>query len=132
MITSVDLGRGPGQPIAAALTRTVSPPPCETGSNCDIIAVRSACAPASSAVAGGRLQENAMAEIVVVEASDTLTHVVLRGRLDVTGVGKVEHELAKHTVARRKPAIVDISAVDVLASIGILGSAETSMARDFR
>jgi len=60
-----------------------------------------------------------MAEIVVIEANDAFTHVVLRGRLDVTGVGDVELELAKQTVARRKPAIVDISAVEVLASIGI-------------
>jgi anti-anti-sigma factor len=60
-----------------------------------------------------------MAEIVVIEANDSLTHVALRGRLDVTGVEDVELELTRHTVARRKPAIVDISAVDVLASIGV-------------
>jgi len=60
-----------------------------------------------------------MAEIVVVEANDALTHVVLRGRLDPTGVGDIELELTKQTVARRKPAIVDISAVEVLASIGV-------------
>jgi anti-anti-sigma factor len=60
-----------------------------------------------------------MAEIVVIEANDAFTHVALRGRLDVTGVSEVELELAKQTVARRKPAIVDISAVDVLGSIGI-------------
>ena len=60
-----------------------------------------------------------MAEIVVIEANDVLTHVALRGRLDVTGVGDVERELTKQTVARRKPAIIDISAVEVLASIGV-------------
>ncbi len=60
-----------------------------------------------------------MAEIEVIEANETFTHVVLRGRLDLNGVGKVEHELTKQTVARRKPAIVDISAVEILASIGI-------------
>jgi anti-anti-sigma factor len=60
-----------------------------------------------------------MAEIVVVEANDTLTHIALRGRLDLTGVEKVEEELARQTVARRKPAIVDITAVDLLPSIGI-------------
>jgi len=60
-----------------------------------------------------------MAEVVLIEANDALTHVALRGRLDVTGVEKVEHELAKQTVARRKPAIVDISAVDVLVSSGV-------------
>jgi anti-anti-sigma regulatory factor len=60
-----------------------------------------------------------MAELVVIEANDTLTHVALRGRLDPTGVGDVELKLTTQTVARRKPAIVDICAVDVLASIGV-------------
>jgi anti-anti-sigma factor len=60
-----------------------------------------------------------MAEIVLIEANDTFTHVALRGRLDGTGVEDVELELTKHTVARRKPAIVDISAVEILASIGV-------------
>src|SRR5580765_1051284 len=60
-----------------------------------------------------------MTEIVVVEATDAFTHVVVRGRLDGSGVGKVELDLTKHTVTRRKPAIVDISTVDILASIGI-------------
>ena len=60
-----------------------------------------------------------MAEIVVIEATEAFTHVALRGRLDPAGVGDVELELTKQTVARRKPAIVDMSAVDVLASIGV-------------
>ena len=60
-----------------------------------------------------------MAEILVIEANDAFTHVALRGRLDVTGVSDVELELARQTVARRKPAIVDICAVDILASIGV-------------
>ncbi len=60
-----------------------------------------------------------MAEIVVIEANETFTHVALRGRLDVAGVSDVERELAKQTVARRKPAIVDISEVEILASIGV-------------
>jgi anti-anti-sigma factor len=60
-----------------------------------------------------------MAEIVVIEANDAFTHVALRGKLDMAGVGDVELELTKQTVARRKPAIVDISAVEVLASIGV-------------
>ena len=60
-----------------------------------------------------------MAEILVIEANEAFTHVALRGRLDVTGVSDVELELARQTVARRKPAIVDISAVDILLSIGV-------------
>jgi anti-anti-sigma factor len=59
------------------------------------------------------------AEIEVIEASDKLTHVALRGRLDVSGVEKIEKELAQQTVGRRKPAIVDITGVNILASIGV-------------
>jgi anti-anti-sigma factor len=60
-----------------------------------------------------------MAECVVIEANDAFTHVALRGRLDVSGVAGVEPEFTRQVVARRKPAIVDISAVEILASIGV-------------
>lgn len=60
-----------------------------------------------------------MAELVVIETNDAFTHVALRGRLDLTGVGEVELQLTAQTVARRKPAIVDITAVEILASIGV-------------
>ena len=60
-----------------------------------------------------------MAEIVVIESSDVLTHVALKGRLDEAGVERVEAELARQTVARRKPAIVDITGVELLPSVGI-------------
>ncbi len=60
-----------------------------------------------------------MAEIAVIEANDALTHVVVRGKLDQTGVDQVEHELTRQTVDRLRPTIVDITAVDVLASIGV-------------
>jgi anti-anti-sigma factor len=64
-------------------------------------------------------QELIMAQIVVVDAGETFTHVKLTGRLDMTGVEQIEAELTKQTVGRRLPAIVDITAVDILASIGI-------------
>ena len=60
-----------------------------------------------------------MTTIVLIEANDAFTHVALRGRLDATGVADVELEFTRQTVARRKPAIVDISAVEILASIGV-------------
>jgi anti-anti-sigma factor len=60
-----------------------------------------------------------MTELKVIEANDAFTHVMVRGRLDVTGVGEVEVALTKETFGRRKPAIVDICAVDILASIGV-------------
>jgi anti-anti-sigma factor len=60
-----------------------------------------------------------MAEVRVVETSDCLTHVALDGRLDVQGVDAVELRFTAHTVARRKPTIVDLSGVSFLASLGI-------------
>jgi anti-anti-sigma factor len=60
-----------------------------------------------------------MAEMVIIEESETFTHLAVRGRLDIDGVEHVELKLTSHTVARRKPAIVDITAVEILASIGV-------------
>jgi len=60
-----------------------------------------------------------MAKLELIAANDTLTHVALRGRLDISGVGDVELPLTAQTVARRKPTIIDLCDVDVLASIGI-------------
>jgi len=60
-----------------------------------------------------------MTEIALVEATDAFTHVALMGPLDSAGVGAVELKLTSHTVARRKPAIIDLSGVDVLTSLAI-------------
>ncbi len=60
-----------------------------------------------------------MVEIKVIEASDSLTRVALSGRLDVEGVTGVESAFTDHTVARARPTIVDLSAVDLLTSFGM-------------
>ena len=60
-----------------------------------------------------------MAELTLVEANDAFTHVALRGRLDAAGTGAVDLGLTSHTVARRKPAIVDLTEVPFIASLGI-------------
>jgi anti-anti-sigma factor len=60
-----------------------------------------------------------MAEVRTVGSNDDISHVVLTGRLDIEGVGKVEMPLTAATVSRRKPAVVDMSGVDFLGSLGI-------------
>jgi anti-anti-sigma factor len=60
-----------------------------------------------------------MAEVVLVEAAETFTHVAVRGKLDVGGVGAVDLKLTSHVVARRKPAIVDFGDVEFISSLGI-------------
>lgn len=60
-----------------------------------------------------------MTEIHLVEAADAFTVVAVRGRLDPEGVGAVETKLTVETVARRKPAVIDLVEVDFIGSIGI-------------
>jgi len=54
-----------------------------------------------------------------VEVGDELTHVAIEGRLDVKGVSDVEQEFAEQLSARGKSAIVDISGLDFIASLGM-------------
>jgi anti-anti-sigma factor len=60
-----------------------------------------------------------MARIREIDVSETLTHVALEGRLDVAGVDALEVRFNALTVARGKPAIVDLSSVEFIASLGI-------------
>lgn len=58
-------------------------------------------------------------EIQVIERPDEISHLVLAGRLDVQGVQEIDAHFAEQTAARRRPAIVDISRVEFLASPGM-------------
>jgi len=57
-----------------------------------------------------------LAEVLLVEATDAFTHVAVRGNLDEMGVGEFDLRLP---MARRKPAIVDLSRVGLITSLGI-------------
>ncbi len=58
-------------------------------------------------------------ELFVVESSETLTHIALSGSLNLAGVQKIEIVFLAHTAAAKKPTIVDLAAVDFLASLGL-------------
>ena len=60
-----------------------------------------------------------MAELKVIDNTDKRTHIALSGRLDILGVQEVELAFTSHVAARKRPAIVDMSQVDFVASIGI-------------
>ena len=60
-----------------------------------------------------------MAEVRTIAATDEISHIRLVGRLDIEGVGTVEIPLTAATVARKRPAIVDMSDVEFLGSMGI-------------
>jgi anti-anti-sigma factor len=56
---------------------------------------------------------------VLVRADDALTHVALRGRLDIRGVNGVQDQFVFNTTSRHKPTLVDLSEVTFIASLGI-------------
>jgi anti-sigma B factor antagonist len=60
-----------------------------------------------------------MAPIDLVEATDTFTHVALQGKLDAAGVREVDLKLTSQTVARRRPAVIDLTEVEFIGSLGI-------------
>ncbi len=50
---------------------------------------------------------------------EDLTYVALNGRLDLQGTGEIDLQFTSHTVAQRKPTVVDLGGVVFLASIGM-------------
>jgi anti-anti-sigma factor len=63
--------------------------------------------------------EVTVARMKVVERTEELTHVALDGRLDIAGVEGVQLPFTLVVVARKLPAIVDLSGVDLVVSVGI-------------
>lgn len=55
----------------------------------------------------------------VLESSDDLSHVALSGRIDVKGLHEVDVNFHAATAGRGKPAVVDMSGVEFIASLGM-------------
>lgn len=58
-------------------------------------------------------------EMTILERDDDITHITLAGRLDTTGAEKIDKSFAEATTAQKRPAIVDLSEIEFLASRGI-------------
>jgi len=58
-------------------------------------------------------------ELQVIEQTAAFTHVALVGRLDTPGVDRVETRFNAALVNPRRHAIVDLSAVEFLSSMGV-------------
>lgn len=58
-------------------------------------------------------------ELVTIERHEAFTHLSLRGRLDPAGVEKLEPGFTAAIVPRRVHAILDISGVVFISSLGI-------------
>lgn len=60
-----------------------------------------------------------MATCEVIEAAESHTHVRLSGPLDIAGVGTVSLKFTAATAGRKRHAMVDMSAVEFVSSIGL-------------
>jgi anti-sigma B factor antagonist len=58
-------------------------------------------------------------ELKVLERDDGVTHVALIGSLDIQGLHKIDMQFHCQTAAKRQPAIVDMSQVDFISSLGM-------------
>jgi serine/threonine-protein kinase RsbW/sigma-B regulation protein RsbU (phosphoserine phosphatase) len=58
-------------------------------------------------------------KMTIVPRADDVTHVVLEGRFDTTGAQEISESFQQATAARERPAMIDLSQVDFLASRGI-------------
>ena len=58
-------------------------------------------------------------ELKVINTDDVYTHLALSGKLDVMGVGEIENKFIGYTAARKKNALVDISGVTFMGSMGL-------------
>jgi anti-sigma B factor antagonist len=58
-------------------------------------------------------------ELKVINLDDIYTHLALAGKLDIAGVGDIENKFIGYTAARKKNALVDVSAVTFLGSMGL-------------
>jgi anti-anti-sigma factor len=58
-------------------------------------------------------------EIKLMESNEAYTHVLLNGKLDIVGVGEIENKFIGYTAARKVGAVVDLSGVTFVGSMGL-------------
>ncbi len=58
-------------------------------------------------------------ELETAEAGDAATKIILRGRLDVAGVDRIETRFTALSAAAGRNTLVDLSGVSFIASMGI-------------
>ncbi|MEO1058835.1 MAG: STAS domain-containing protein [Actinomycetota bacterium] len=58
-------------------------------------------------------------ELTEIERNDGISQVALAGKLDIAGLHEVDVLFHGLTAAKQQPAIVDLSGVDYIASLGM-------------
>lgn len=60
-----------------------------------------------------------MAEVKEIKKDDNFTHIAISGRLDISGVEDVEIKFTSLTASHMQSAIVDLSELSFIASLGM-------------
>jgi len=58
-------------------------------------------------------------ELKVINNDGVYTHFALSGKLDIMGVGEIENKFIGYTAAQKKNALVDISGITFMGSMGL-------------
>jgi anti-anti-sigma factor len=58
-------------------------------------------------------------QLNVIRADDELTHLALVGTMDIAGIHAIDMKFHGYTAARRRPALVDLSGVELITSLGM-------------
>ena len=60
-----------------------------------------------------------MLQLKEIKLDEQITHIALIGKLDIAGLHAVDVKFHGYTAARRRPALVDISELEMIASLGM-------------
>jgi anti-sigma B factor antagonist len=60
-----------------------------------------------------------MVQLKEIQVDDRISHLAIVGRLDVGGLHTVDVKFHGYTAARRRPTLVDISALEFISSLGM-------------
>jgi anti-anti-sigma factor len=67
-------------------------------------------------------------QLITTERDDNVSYVQLRGSLDMAGIREIDSRFYQETSARDRSAVVDLSGLDTITSLGIgmlFGSAKS-------
>ena len=60
-----------------------------------------------------------MIQLNEVHLDDRITHLAIVGQLDVAGLHAIDVKFHSFTAARRRPTLVDVSALEFISSLGM-------------
>jgi len=60
-----------------------------------------------------------MVQLNEIQVDDRITHLAIVGQVDVAGLHAIDIKFHGYTAARRRPTLVDISALEFISSLGM-------------